>query len=156
MALADELPVLTVCRGIQVLNVALGGSLYQDLPSERPGAVLHDQARAEPPVPRIRPSHAVTVLAGTQLGAIVGEGEHRVNSMHHQGLERLAPGLVAVAHAPDGLVEGVEGVEADESRSSGFLLGVQWHPEELALGGDAASRRLFEAFVTAVVKRARR
>lgn len=152
-ALADALPVLAVCRGIQVLNVALGGSLYQDLPSQRPGTILHDQAKAEPPVARTRPSHAVTVLPGTLLGSIIGEGEHRVNSMHHQGLRRLAPGVTPVAHAADGLVEAVE---SDESRASGFLVGVEWHPEELALGGDAASRRLFEAFVTAAVKRSRR
>jgi putative glutamine amidotransferase len=152
-ALADGLPVFAICRGIQVLNVALGGSLYQDLPRERSGPVLHDQAKTEPPVPRVQPSHVVTVRGGTQLGAIIGDGDHRVNSMHHQGLLRLGSGLVPVAQAEDGLVEAVE---ADESRASAFLVGVQWHPEELALGGDLASRRLFDAFVTAAAKRARR
>jgi len=152
-ALADGLPVLAVCRGMQVLNVALGGSLYQDLPSDRPGAVAHDQTTADPPVPRPQPSHTVAVRPGTRLGAILGAGEHRVNSMHHQGVKALAPGLSAVAHARDGLVEAVE---ADEGRGSAFLVGVEWHPEELVLGGDPASRRLFEAFVTAAVKRLRR
>jgi putative glutamine amidotransferase len=150
-ALADGLPVLAICRGIQVLNVALGGTLHQDLPSERPGPVGHDQMKAEPPVPRPEPSHVVSVQAGSFLGDLVGAGPLRVNSMHHQGIDVLAPGLVAVAHAPDGLVEAVE--PADPAPAA-FLLGVQWHPEELLRAGDAASRRLFEAFVTAAGKRA--
>jgi putative glutamine amidotransferase len=149
-ALADGLPVLAICRGIQVLNVALGGTLHQDLPSERPGAVAHDQMKAEPPVPRPEPSHVVSVRPGSFLGDLVGESELRVNSMHHQGIKDLALGLAAVAHAPDGLVEGVE---AADRTPAAFLLGVQWHPEELLRAGDPASRRLFEAFVTAAGKR---
>jgi putative glutamine amidotransferase len=149
-ALADGLPVLAICRGIQVLNVALGGTLHQDLPTERPGAVAHDQMKAEPPVPRPEPSHVVIVRPGSFLGDLVGEGELRVNSMHHQGIKALAPGLAAVAHAPDGLVEGVE---AAGRAPAAFLLGVQWHPEELLRAGDPGSRRLFEAFVTAAGKR---
>lgn len=149
-ALTDGLPVLAICRGIQVLNVALGGSLYQDLSTDRPGDVQHDQAKADPPVPRPRPSHAVTVLSGSFLGDLIGDGELPVNSMHHQGIKALAPGLFPVAYAPDGLIEGVE---ANSPAPSGFLVGVQWHPEELALGGDAASRRLFDALVTAAAKR---
>lgn len=151
-ARADALPVFAICRGIQVLNVALGGSLYQDLPSERGTEVRHDQSKAEPPVPRLQPSHAVTVRPGSFLGDLVGEDGLPVNSMHHQGIKALAPGLVPVAHAPDGLVEAVE---ASDPASWPFLVGVQWHPEELALGGDRASRRLFEAFVTAAAKRQR-
>lgn len=152
-ALADGVPVFAICRGFQVLNVALGGSLYQDLPSDRPGSVGHDQTRLHPAVPRIRESHAVTVRAGSFLGDLIGAGEHRVNSMHHQGLKRLAPGLAAVGHAPDGLIEAVEADEPESPTPATFLVGVQWHPEELALGGDPASRRLFDAFVTAAVKR---
>ena len=154
-ALADGLPVLAICRGIQVLNVALGGTLYQDLPTEwrdRPGDVAHDQSKATPPVPRVQPSHVVTVLPGSFLGDLIGEGEHRVNSMHHQGIKALAPRLFPVGYAPDGLIEAVE---ANDPAPSAFLVGVQWHPEELALGGDPASRRLFDAFVTAAAKRAR-
>jgi putative glutamine amidotransferase len=149
-ALADGLPVFAVCRGIQVLNVALGGSLYQDLATDFRVDVGHDQARLEPPVPRVQPSHVVTVRAGSFLAGLVGEGEIRVNSMHHQGIKALAPPLVPVAHAPDGLVEAVE---AGAPAPSAFLVGVQWHPEELALGGDPASHRLFDAFVTAAAKR---
>ena len=148
-AFADELPVLAICRGIQLLNVALGGSLYQDLPSERPDHQSHDQMRAEPPGPRTEPHHAVTVLAGSCLADLLGGGRVDVNSMHHQGIKTLAPGLAAVAHAPDGLIEGVE--PRDPARAS-FLVGVQWHPEELARAGDPPSRRLFERFVAAAAK----
>ncbi|HEV8308696.1 MAG TPA: gamma-glutamyl-gamma-aminobutyrate hydrolase family protein [Methylomirabilota bacterium] len=153
-ALADGLPVLAICRGIQVLNVALGGSLYQDLPAEHAHDVRHDQTRAEPPVARARPSHAVTVRTGSFLGGLVGEGELQVNSMHHQGIKALASALCPVGYAADGLIEAVE---ANEPVASGFLVGVQWHPEELALTGeDPASRRLFEAFVAAAAKQQRR
>jgi putative glutamine amidotransferase len=150
-ARADGLPVFAICRGIQVLNVALGGTLYQDLPTEpdRPVGVAHDQGALDPPVPRVAPSHAVTVLPGSFLAGLVGEGERAVNSMHHQGIKALAPGLHPVGFAPDGLVEAVE---AADPAPSIFLVGVQWHPEELAVGGDPASRRLFEAFVTASAK----
>jgi putative glutamine amidotransferase len=151
-ALADGLPVLAICRGIQVLNVALGGSLYQDLPSEYHPGVAHDQSATEPPVPRVQPSHPVTVLPGSVLAGIVGDGERPVNSMHHQGIKALAPRLYPVAYAPDGLIEAVE---ANDPAPSAFLVGVQWHPEELAVGGDRASRRLFDAFVTAAAKRQR-
>lgn len=149
-ALADGLPVLAVCRGIQLLNVVLGGSLYQDLPTDRPGDIDHDQLKAESAVPRPRPSHRVTVLPGSFLGDLIGDGELDVNSMHHQGIKTLASTLSPVAYAPDGLVEGVE---ANDPRFTGFLVGVQWHPEELARGGDSASRRLFEGFVAAAAKR---
>lgn len=151
-ALADRLPLLAICRGIQVLNVGLGGTLHQDLPSERPGAVLHDQTKADPPIARTQASHPVTVTAGSRLEDVIGPGPHRVNSMHHQGLRALPGRLVAVAHAPDGLIEAVEGAPA---LGEAFLLGVQWHPEELARGGDPASRRLFEAFALACAKRQR-
>jgi putative glutamine amidotransferase len=148
-ALGDGLPVLAICRGMQVLNVALGGTLHQDLPTDRSAGLAHNQAKADPPIPRTRPSHDVAVVAGSRLAGIVGDGALAVNSMHHQGIRRLAPSLVPVAHAADGLVEGVEA--ADPAGS--FLVGVQWHPEELARDGDAASRRLFAAVVTAAAKR---
>lgn len=152
-ALTDGLPVLAICRGIQVLNIALGGTLYQDLPSERPdGDVPHDQSKATPPVPRTEASHAVTVLPGSFLGDLIGAGELSVNSMHHQGIKALAPRLFPVAYAPDGLIEAVE---ANDPAPVTFLVGVQWHPEELAHAGDRASRRLFDAFVTAAGKRQR-
>jgi putative glutamine amidotransferase len=150
-AQTDDLPVLAICRGIQVLNVGLGGTLYQDLPADRPAAVVHDQAQGDSPRPRHEPHHAVTVRPGSCLADVLGLETVDVNSMHHQGIKALAPPLTAVAHAPDGLVEGVEA--ADAARWS-FLVGVQWHPEELARGGHSPSRRLFERFVAAAAKRA--
>jgi putative glutamine amidotransferase len=152
-ALKDDLPVLAICRGIQVLNVALGGTLYQDLTADRPAHFVHDQSLGESPRPRTEAHHPVSVEAGSCLAEVLGLEAIEVNSMHHQGLKGLATPLRPVAHAPDGLVEGVEPADA---RRWSFLLGVQWHPEELARSGDGPSRRLFERFVAAAAKRARR
>jgi putative glutamine amidotransferase len=149
-ALAGDLPVLAICRGIQLLNVGLGGTLYQDLPADHPAELVHDQGLGETPRPRTEAHHPVTVTPGSCLADVLGAAPVEVNSMHHQGIKRLAAPLAAVAHAPDGLVEGVEPVDA--ARWS-FLLGVQWHPEELARAGDAPSRRLFDRFVAAAAKR---
>lgn len=140
-ALQEGKPVLGVCRGMQVLNVALGGTLLQDCAELHPGAIKHDYfpgAGHE----RDYLAHTVTVREDTRLRALLGEAEVPVNSMHHQGILRLAEGLVASAHAPDGLIEAVE-VPGDP-----FVVGVQWHPEML-LDHDPATRRVFEAFVAA-------
>lgn len=138
-ALDDDVPVLGVCRGIQVLNVALGGTLVQDLPSERPGPIAHSQRE-----PRHEPTHAVKVMGeGTRLGRVLGCLELQVNSMHHQAIDRLGAGLREVAWAPDGVIEGIE-IPGDER----FVLGVQWHPEEL-VGHDPAARNLFTALIEA-------
>jgi gamma-glutamyl-gamma-aminobutyrate hydrolase PuuD len=150
-ALADDLPVLAICRGIQVLNVALGGTLFQDLTADRPGHFVHDQSLGETPRPRTEAHHGVMVRAGSCLADVLGVETVEVNSMHHQGIKGLASALTPVAHAPDGLIEGVEPLDA--ARWS-FLLGVQWHPEELARAGDGPSRRLFERVVAAATKRA--
>jgi putative glutamine amidotransferase len=152
-ALAEDLPVLAICRGVQVLNVGLGGTLYQDLAADRPAHLGHDQSLGEAPRPRTDPHHPVAVRSGSCLADLLGLEEIEVNSLHHQGIKGLAPPLVPVAHAPDGLVEGVE--SADQARWS-FIVGVQWHPEELARAGHAPSRRLFERFVAVAAKRARR
>jgi putative glutamine amidotransferase len=144
-ALDEDVPLFAICRGIQVLNVALGGTLIQDLPSERPGAVVHSQRE-----PRAEPTHAVKVMGeGTRLGQILGSLELNVNSMHHQAIDRLGAGLREVAWAPDGVIEGVE-MPGDDR----FVLGVQWHPEEL-VGHDQAARNLFAAIVDAARRRAR-
>jgi putative glutamine amidotransferase len=142
-AVADHKPVLGVCRGHQVLNVALGGTLYQDVTAQRPQAIRHDYF----PVPgsphtRDELTHDVELDRSTRLAGILGADRLRVNSMHHQGVKTLAPGLVASAFAPDGLIEGIEGTNGR------FLVGVQWHPEELA-DRDPAMRRLFTAFLEA-------
>jgi putative glutamine amidotransferase len=137
-ALDRKLPVLGICRGIQVLNVALGGGLYQDIPSEPGSDIAHSQA-----APRDQPTHGVAVKPGSRLAETLGVDKVAVNSMHHQALRGLGRGLVEVAWAPDHVIEGVELTE-----SSHFVLGVQWHPEELVAHSEPA-RRLFSALVSA-------
>ena len=135
-------PVLGICRGMQVVNVALGGTLVQDIPSERPSDVVHQRTRDE----KTRRDHQVAVAPGTRLARIAGAAEIAVNSRHHQAIERLAPGLAVSGTAPDGVPEAVE------SAGDAWLLAVQWHPENLA--GDAVSERIFEDFVQAARHRA--
>ena len=144
-ALSDDVPLFAICRGLQVLNVALGGSLVQDIASEIPGALPHSQK-----APRDEPTHPVKVLGeGTRLGHVLGRLELEVNSMHHQAIGKLGEGLTPVAWAPDGVIEGVEMADADR-----FVLAVQWHPEEL-VGRDVAARSLFAAIVDAARHRMR-
>jgi putative glutamine amidotransferase len=143
-ARARRLPTLAICRGVQVVNVALGGSLVQDLPSERPSAVAHD-GQAD----RADRVHEVRIAEGSRLAGAVGTTVARINSMHHQAVSRVGDGLAAVAHAPDGVIEGLEW-KVDEW----WMTGVQWHPEELTATSEDWDRALFEAFAAAV--RARR
>ncbi len=137
-ALADGKPLLGICRGQQVLNVAAGGTLYQDLAAQRAGDLRHQHPEA-----RAALVHALRVEPGSQLAAALGSAETWVNSIHHQGVARLAPGLRAVAWAPDdGLVEGLE------HPGHPFALAVQFHPEEL-VPAHPPSAALFAAFVAA-------
>ena len=138
-AMEGEVPILAICRGIQVLNVALGGSLYQDILSQIPGAQRHDWY---PNHPRDRLSHTVAISPGTRLARIAGTTSLEVNSLHHQSVKDLAPGLAETGRSPDGIIEAVEAPD------HAFAIGVQWHPEEL-VGGDARAQRLFAAFVEA-------
>lgn len=138
VALDRGLPVLAVCRGLQVLNVALGGSLHQDVGTDPGTQLAHSQKE-----PRDQPTHKVKLTPGCRLAATLGADELEVNSMHHQAIKRLGRGLTAVAWAPDQIVEGAE--IGDPSR---FVLGVQWHPEEL-VGHSEPARRLFAALVAA-------
>ncbi len=143
VALEGGLPILAVCRGVQVLNVALGGSLFQDVGTE-PGTQLpHSQQE-----PRDQPTHKVKVQPGSRLAQTLGTDELEVNSMHHQAVKTLGAGLAAVAWAPDQIVEGVELTDP-----SHLVLGVQWHPEELIRHSESA-RRLFAALVDAAARRA--
>lgn len=134
------MPILGICRGIQLVNVALGGTLWQHLPGERPSAVDHDRRDA-----RTARTHGVSVEAGSRVAAVLGCSTLDVNSFHHQGLRDLAPALHASAWATDGLVEAVEGVAGDP-----WLLAVQWHPEEMSGDVTAPERGLFRALVEAV------
>jgi putative glutamine amidotransferase len=140
-AMRDGKPVLGVCRGVQVINVAAGGSLYQDLHAQYPQAIKHDCFPHAGGYTRTSLVHTVRIERGSRLGRILGSDEMTVNSMHHQAIKQLAPGLVASAFAPDGLIEGIEGSNGQ------FLVGVQWHPEEL-VESDPVMRRLFSAFVS--------
>jgi putative glutamine amidotransferase len=137
LALERHLPILAICRGMQVLNVALGGSLYQDVTSDPGTQIRHSQE-----APRDQPSHKVTVAPQSRLAGTLGEDEIEVNSMHHQAVKALGAGLSAVAWAPDHLVEGIELHDAPQP-----VLGVQWHPEEL-VGHSEPARRLFAALVS--------
>ena len=120
-ALERHMPVLAICRGVQFVNVVLGGTLYADLARDRPGS-LHHQASEEA---LASPAHDVEVEAGSLLSKWLGrDGTIPVNSEHHQGLRDVAPGLTPVAHASDGVVEALEWPERR-------LVGVQWHPEIL-------------------------
>jgi putative glutamine amidotransferase len=138
-ARARDLPVLGICRGIQLCNVAFGGTLFQDLPSQRPGAIDHD-----PPAARDVRGHAIMVTENSKLAHILGTTELAENSFHHQAIDRLGAGLVATAMAADGVIEGVESADPNE-----WIVAVQWHPEELAHEPDAADLKLFAALITA-------
>jgi putative glutamine amidotransferase len=131
-------PLLAICRGIQVLNVALGGSLYTDLGTQWSGKIRHD---CYPDMARDHIAHQTEVTRGSHLAKLIGGERLPVNSLHHQGIERLAPGLVATAYAPDDLIEAVEVPHHP------FGLGVQWHPEWLT--GSPANQALFRALVHA-------
>ena len=146
-ALRDETPTLAICRGLQVVNVALGGTLVQDIPTERPSEVPHETAEDDgEPDRRTRLEHAVQIAPGTRLAEIAQSGEVWVNSRHHQAIDRPAPTLRIAAVAPDGVIEAVE-------LERPWLLAVQWHPENLAARDDV-SREIFAAFARAVRARA--
>lgn len=138
--LADAgLPLFGVCRGLQEMNVAFGGTLYQALP-EVAGLGRHRAPAGSPLEERYAPSHAVRFTPGGLLARISGRQQALVNSVHSQGVERLADALAIEAVAPDGLVEACVVRDAP-----GFTLAVQWHPE-WNLGGDALSQAIFRAF----------
>jgi putative glutamine amidotransferase len=136
-AMGAGMPILGVCRGVQVINVACGGTLVQDLHSERPELAKHDYF--PPNFERYRVSHRVDIDADSRLAGALGQ-VHEVNSMHHQGLDRIGFGLEVVARADDGLPEALE------APALPYVVGVQWHPEELAKT-DQHSANLFHSFV---------
>jgi putative glutamine amidotransferase len=129
-------PIFAICFGIQSLNVFRGGTLIQDIPSQHPNAINHNQG-----APRERHSHRVRILDGSLLHQLAGSETAPVNSHHHQAIDTLGRELVATAWASDGLVEAVE-----DPRSDRFVVGVQWHPE-LAWERDPLSQTLFARFV---------
>lgn len=140
LARGRGLPTLAICRGIQTVNVALGGTLVQDLPTERPSGINHDQS-AE----RTLRVHPVDVERESVLARAVRDTRIAVNSSHHQAVDRVAPGLHVTARAPDGVIEGVEWTGDDW-----WMLAVQWHPEELVRDARPWDRDLFRAFADRV------
>jgi putative glutamine amidotransferase len=150
LAIERDLPLFAICRGVQVLNVAAGGTLVQDIPSSLPSAVVH--RRPKPPRVKRSPAHAVTVTPGTRLAALLDgaarDGHVAVNSRHHQAIRQLAAGFVVSAAAPDGVVEAIERPAAT------FCVGVQWHPENYWRTGEFAE--LFEGLARAADERRRR
>jgi putative glutamine amidotransferase len=134
-ALADDIPIFGICRGIQMLNVAAGGTLYQDIPSQLDAQYDHYPKNG----PANQRTHPVEFEPGARLTKWLGATTIEVNSFHHQSLKRVAPGLRVVARTADGVVEAVE---SDDDR---FIVGVQFHPE--LLDDDDRIQKLFEAFV---------
>jgi putative glutamine amidotransferase len=128
-------PLFAICRGCQVLNVAVGGTLYQDLPSQWENALQHSQR-----APRFHPSHSIQMKEGSLLAKISGKLKQRVNSFHHQAIKEVKAPFTVVATSPDGVIEAIE------STVHPFVLGVQWHPEGMA-EKDSFAQALFSAFV---------
>jgi len=138
-ALAEARPILAICRGIQTLNVAAGGSLYQDLQAQIPGVNHHAYY---PHYPFNLIAHEIEVDPGSRLARAFGVSRIGVNSLHHQAVKRIGQGLRVIAKSPDGIVEGLEGT------NDAWVVGVQFHPEWL-VDDDVRMVRLFEEFVKA-------
>ena len=130
-------PILGICRGCQIINVALGGTLWQDLPSQMPSGIHHKQLEGQ-----FEHSHCVDLLPGSPLAGITGKARITANSFHHQAAKMLGSGLQVMARADDGIVEGMY------LPGHPFLLALQWHPERLC-GIDADARALFSSFIHA-------
>ncbi len=135
--LGRDLPMLGICGGAQAINVALGGSLYQDIATQLPAAQKHQQEERSDSY-----GHVVEVARGTLLYKICHRQRLKVNTTHHQAIRKLGKGLAINATAPDGLIEGIE------SKQHSFVLGLQWHPEVLARR-EAVQREIFSSFVLA-------
>ena len=140
LALRRGMPVFGICRGMQVLNVALGGTLYQDLPSQWD----RDLLKHRQDTPKWQPTHEVRVSEGSYIAEVMGRRSAKVNSYHHQGIRDLADGLVVTGRSTDGVIEAVEA----EDLSARWLLGVQWHAEAMR-GAGPQQESLFEAHVSA-------
>ena len=131
-----QIPLFAICFGMQVLNVSRGGTLIQDIRSQVPGAIKHEQG-----APRNRPSHSVKVSPGSKLNQIIETEDLLVNSHHHQAIDTLGADLVSTARSADGVIEAFE-----DPRPDRFVLAVQWHPE-MGWQNDLVSQRLFNSFV---------
>jgi putative glutamine amidotransferase len=139
-AQARRTPVLAICRGIQILNVALGGTLIQDIPSELRTTIAHDEDG-----PRDARSHDITIEKGSRIAAALGTDRATVNSFHHQSVREVAAGMRVTARSPDGVIEGME-----STRDDWWVMAVQWHPEDLTDSPEPWDRGLFKAFATQI------
>ncbi|MCJ7625421.1 MAG: gamma-glutamyl-gamma-aminobutyrate hydrolase family protein [Anaerolineaceae bacterium] len=137
-AVQEKIPLLGICRGVQIINIAMGGSLYTHVSDQHPDAIHHT---SYPDLPFDLLSHPVTLLGGSKLAEIFGCASIRVNSLHHQGIKVIPPDIKATAFAPDQLVEGIE------VQDHPFCIGVQWHPEILTDNQHALA--LFRSFIQA-------
>ncbi|HUQ98181.1 MAG TPA: gamma-glutamyl-gamma-aminobutyrate hydrolase family protein [Gemmatimonadaceae bacterium] len=135
-AMARRTPVLAICRGIQMLNVALGGSLVQDIPSEISTTIAHDED-----TPRDTRTHEIDIQPASLIARAVGTTHCSVNSFHHQSVKDVAVGMHVTARSPDGVIEGMESTDRDW-----WVLAVQWHPEEMTASPEPWDRGLFKAF----------
>ena len=135
-----RIPIFAICFGMQILNVSRGGTLIQDIKSQVPDAIKHEQG-----TPRERASHRVRLLENTKLANIAGAVDAIVNSHHHQAIESVGADLVATAWASDGVIEAIE-----DPRPDRFVMAVQWHPE-LGWENDGLSQRLFRTFVNEAI-----
>lgn len=138
-ALERDLPLLAICRGCQILNVACGGDLVQDIPSQVKDAINHN-----PDAPKWHATHDIAVTDDSKLAKLLGTTSIRVNSFHHQAVARIAPGLQVSAVASDGVIEGIE------SKEHGYVIGVQWHPELMI-----KHHPVFKSLFTELIKMAR-
>jgi putative glutamine amidotransferase len=142
-AAARGVPVLAICRGVQELNVALGGTLFQHI-QDVPGRINHRESTTAPLAVQYGPAHDITLVEGGLLANLAGARRFTVNSLHGQGIDRLAPSLRIEATAPDGQIEAVSAIAP-----KGFLLGVQWHPE-WCWSQHVLSRAIWSAFAVAI------
>lgn len=149
-ALARDLPVLGICRGVQVMNVAAGGTLHQDLVLAGVPRGAHNQREAVPPPPLDAAVHEITVTPGSRLAGILGATRIGVNTFHHQAIDRPAGRFAVVARSVEPHGDGV--IEAVEVAGRSFALGVQWHPERMWRRAPA-NARLFTALVTAAARK---
>lgn len=136
MAADRNIPILGICRGLQLMNIAFGGTLYQDLPTQHPSAINHRQKE-----PGTTPTHPASIVKGSQLAEITGKEELQVNTFHHQAIRRLAPEFKVTAWAPDSVVEAIEAYPVRQ------MLGVQFHPEIFTAAGDTTMRKLFKFLI---------
>ena len=136
LAANRQIPILGICRGIQVMTAALGGKLYQDIYKEAGATLKHSQDTE-----RHTATHSVRIASSSKLAAIFGRTNLHVNSFHHQAVKEAAPGFAVTAVSPDGLIEGIESIQHKS------IIGVQWHPECMILGGDRSMIPLFEWIV---------